>query len=174
MSLQLDLLLNFVQLKASPKELDKIIDKAILSRLKQIERQALFLDKYWNEIYQDWSLPFNPGIKSHFPIKRTRSDGKVLYHIECTPRVRIKVRDKCTQLYFADPNNAEFEDCNDCWVEITSDGSNSGCLSDGCGAFLSLTKNKDFITYVNFFRFDLYVKMVSMKSDLQKRCLGDQ
>jgi hypothetical protein len=136
MSLQLELLLQYIQLKASSAELDCIINGARIARENQSKRIDKQLSDEYRNLYSSWFDNYD-------------YEGK--FHITDYFHFEIGDTDYELAIFSADVEVRLVNDYDSkCRLEIgyNSDGNHETCVRDGCDKFDPITRDPRNIIYL--------------------------
>ncbi len=165
MSLQFELVQQFIEVKASSVELNRILDAAKTALSRQDKLVEDNLSKIWAELWNSWTATYTGEIKLsitrvnyfHMVYYRVLA-GVTMYslHFERNGTLRIEIM---------------YSDRDKCRIIMASDGTHDGCCRDGCDEFDSLVGDPENVRCLLDFRTNIHLKMVEAAIRLQNERL---
>lgn len=154
MSLQLELVEQYILLKASQSELDRLEKACILAQSAQNKLRESELQQIWKGLWDKWIAEY-PG-KVNLKLTRTHSycGGPAYYEVKVGPST-YSLEFKKGFAHF----EIMYEDRDKCRIDINLDGIHDGCPRDGCADFDLLIAVPENLQFILSFWTDVRMKM---------------
>lgn len=157
MSLQFQLLRQYIRLKASSEELKLLINESKKALDEQDSRVEILLNEYWNEIYSKWYAEYPSDRK--FCIDRLYYSHYDFYQLNTNTSYTLTIGRDDIEI------RVTYSDTK-CRIQLAYDGTHKGCVRDGCHDFDEIINCPKTIQYILDFAKEVYQKFEQEKRRL--------
>lgn len=182
MSLQLDLILRYIELQASLQDMEKIMVAIKGAEATQHKRHKEAMDGYWDQTYKDW-LREEHGIVL-LEGEHTSCLTEDRYRLILAERkVPLVIRELCGSYYICVLGVAKYSlkvtkesmelrlndsERDKCRVHVDYEGGHEGCARDGCREFDDIIEDQTKIEYLIKFAFGVHNKVIDKRIELAR------
>jgi hypothetical protein len=156
MSLQLELVEQYILLKASQSELDRLEQACKLAQSTQIKLVETELQQIWKGLWDKWIAEYPGKVNLKLTREHYYSGGQAYYEVAVGPSVYSLVFKK--GFAHVEIMNSDRDKCR---LDINPDGTHEGCARDGCEEFDLLIAVPENLQFILSFWTDVHVKMAA-------------